>query len=65
MCLGILKGDAWKPSSKIAQVVTAAQQLLIEPIPEDAVDTDASDVFTNDRNAFNKRAKDDTKKYAK
>lgn len=65
MCLGILKGDAWKPSSKIMSVLTAAQQLLVEPVPDDAVDTDAGDKFKNDRPGFDKRAKDDTKKYAK
>ncbi|KAI9735716.1 MAG: hypothetical protein M1818_006324 [Claussenomyces sp. TS43310] len=64
MCLGILKGDVWKPSSKIRAVLEAAQQLLVEPIPDDAVNTNASDLYKNDRKGFNEQAKEWTKKYA-
>ena len=64
MCLGMLKGDIWKPSSKIMSILTAAQQLLVEPVPDDAVETTAADLYKNDRNEFNKRARDWTKKHA-
>lgn len=64
MCLGMLKGDIWKPSSKIMSILTAAQQLLVEPVPDDAVETTAADLYKNDRSEFNKRARDWTKKYA-
>lgn len=64
MCLGILKGDVWKPSSKIRAVLEAAQQLLVEPIPDDAVNTDAANLYKNDRKAFEKQVKDWTKRYA-
>jgi len=64
MCLGILKGDTWKPSSKIAAVLQAAQQLLVEPNPEDAVETTAAEMFKNHRAQFDEQAKAWTKAYA-
>ena len=65
MCIGILKPEAWKPSSKILNVLLATQQLLLEPVPDDAVESGAAEKFKNDRPTFNKEAKEYTKKYAK
>ncbi|KAF4626495.1 hypothetical protein G7Y89_g11667 [Cudoniella acicularis] len=65
MCVGILKPEAWKPSSKIMSVLTATQQLLIEPVPDDALEANAAEKFKNNRAEFNKEAKEWTKKYAK
>jgi ubiquitin-conjugating enzyme E2 D/E len=65
MCIGILKPEAWKPSSKIMSVLTATQNLMLEPVPDDAVETSAAESFKNDRGAFNKAAREYTKKYAK
>lgn len=65
MCIGILKAESWKPSSKILSVLTAAQQLLVEPIPDDAVETGAAEKYKNNRKEFDKEARDITKKYAK
>ena len=65
MCIGILKAESWKPSSKILSVLTAAQQLLVEPIPDDAVETSAAEKFKNNRKEFDKEAREYTKKYAK
>jgi len=65
MCIGILKPEAWKPSSKIMSVLAATQQLLVEPVPDDAVEQDAADKYKNRREVFNKEAKEYTKKYAK
>ncbi|TVY36164.1 Ubiquitin-conjugating enzyme E2 [Lachnellula occidentalis] len=65
MCIGILKPEAWKPSSKILSVLTATQNLLMEPVPDDAVETTAANSFKEDRAGFNKTAKEYTKKYAK
>src|ERR1700722_6159615 len=39
MCIGILKGDTWKPSSRIMNVLIATQNLLTEPVPDDALET--------------------------
>jgi len=65
ICIGILKTDAWKPSSKIMSVLTAVQQLLVEPVPDDAVEASAGEKFKNNRKEFDKEAKEYTKKYAK
>lgn len=65
MCIGILKSDSWKPSSRIPNVLTAIQQLLLEPVPDDAVEQGAAQKFKEDRKAFDKEAKEMTKKYAK
>lgn len=64
MCLGMLKPDAWKPSSKILSVLTATQDLLSEPIPDDAVETEAADLYKNKRAEFNAKASEWTKSYA-
>ncbi|EHK99230.1 putative Ubiquitin-conjugating enzyme E2 14 [Glarea lozoyensis 74030] len=65
MCIGILKPEAWKPSSKIMSVLTATQNLLAEPVPDDAVETSAAEKFKNDRPLFNREAREYTRKYAK
>ena len=64
MCLGMLKGDQWKPSSKIQGILESAQQLLVEPVPDDAVDTGAAELYTKDREEFNKKAAEMTKQHA-
>jgi ubiquitin-protein ligase len=65
MCLGMLRSDEWKPSSKIAGVLLTARNLLVEPNPDDAVETSIAELYKNDRKEFTKIAKDWTKKYAK
>ncbi|RDW70408.1 putative ubiquitin-protein ligase-2 [Coleophoma crateriformis] len=64
MCLGMLKGDVWKPSSKIMSILTAAQQLLVEPNPDDAVEASIAQKFKEDKAGFIKEAQEYTKKYA-
>lgn len=64
MCIGILKADAWKPSSKIMSVLTATQQLLAEPVPDDALEASIADKYKNDRKEYNAEAKKYTKQYA-
>lgn len=65
ICLGLLKSDLWKPSSKIMSVLLAAKQLLVEPLPDDNVEPTIAQVFKEDRKQFNATAKDYVKKYAK
>lgn len=65
MCIGILKSEAWKPSSKILNVLQATQQLLLEPQPDDALEQTAAEKYKNDRKSFDEEAKKNTKKYAK
>lgn len=64
MCIGILKAEAWKPSSKIMSVLTATQQLLSEPVPDDALEGAIAEKFNSDRKAFDAEAKKYTKQYA-
>ncbi|KAF8857828.1 ubiquitin-conjugating enzyme [Acephala macrosclerotiorum] len=65
MCIGILKSEAWKPSSRIPNVLTAIQQLLLEPVPDDALEQATAQKFKEDRKAYDKEAREMTKKYAK
>ena len=65
MCLGMLKQEEWKPSSKIASVLTFARQLLAEPMPEDAVEGRIAEQYNSDRKGFEKKAREWTDTYAK
>lgn len=65
MCLGILKPEQWKPSSKITSILEAAQQLLVEPNPDDAVEERAANLYRNERREFEKVAREWTERYAK
>jgi len=64
MCLGMLRTDEWKPPNKIAAVLNMARNLLIEPNPDDAVETSIADQYKNHRKDFEKTARDWTKRYA-
>jgi ubiquitin-conjugating enzyme E2 D/E len=64
MCLGMLRPDEWKPSSKIAGVLQFARQLLLEPMPDDAVEGRIADQYKNDRARYDELAKEWTRKYA-
>lgn len=65
MCLGILKTEQWKPSSQISSILEAAQQLLVEPNPDDAVEERAGNMYRNERGEFEKVAREWTERYAK
>ena len=64
MCLGMLRTDEWKPPNKIVAVLQMTRNLLIEPNPEDAVETSIAEAYKNDYKGFEKTAKEWTKKYA-
>lgn len=64
MCLGMLRPDEWKPSSKIGDVLRFAQQLLAEPQPDDAVEASVGKEYKEDKKEFLKKAKSWTKQYA-
>ncbi|KAL0636662.1 hypothetical protein Q9L58_004394 [Maublancomyces gigas] len=65
MCLGILRSDQWKPSCKIMAVLEMARGLLLEPNPDDAVETTIAEQFKTDKSQFEKNAKQWVKQYAK
>ena len=64
MCLGMLRPDEWKPASKIAAVLAFARQLLVEPMPDDAVEGGIAKEFKDEPAKWAKTAKEWTKKYA-
>ncbi|KAJ5625765.1 ubiquitin conjugating enzyme (UbcB) [Penicillium lagena] len=64
MCLGMLRPDEWKPSSKIAAVLEFARQLLAEPMPDDAVEGRIAEQYKNDRKRYEEIARDWTRKHA-
>ncbi|KAJ5760520.1 hypothetical protein N7520_007676 [Penicillium odoratum] len=64
MCLGMLRADEWKPSSKISAVLQFARQLLSEPMPDDAIEGRIADQYKNDKKRYEEIARDWTRKYA-
>ncbi|KAJ4424031.1 hypothetical protein N0V82_001278 [Gnomoniopsis sp. IMI 355080] len=64
ICIGLLKPDQWKPASKMAAVLAAVRQLLIEPNPDDPLETRIAEEYTKEKPKFEKQAAEYTKKYA-
>ncbi|KAJ9649773.1 hypothetical protein H2199_000552 [Coniosporium tulheliwenetii] len=64
MCLGMLRSDEWKPPNKLMAVINMARNLLIEPNPDDAVETAIADQYKSNRKEFEKNAREWTKKFA-
>ncbi|MCJ1396864.1 hypothetical protein MMC11_000054 [Xylographa trunciseda] len=65
MCLGLLRPDEWKPSSRIRDVLVFARGLLLEPVPEDAVEQGIAAEYRAERAAWEKKAREWTARYAK
>lgn len=64
MCLGLLRDNEWKPSTRMSAVLEFVRQLLIQPNPDDAVEAKIADQYKLDRAGFEKEAKEWTKRYA-
>jgi ubiquitin-conjugating enzyme E2 D/E len=64
MCLGMLRADEWKPSSKISAVLQFARQLLSEPMPDDAIEGRIAEQYRNDRARYDEVAREWTRKHA-
>lgn len=64
MCLGMLKPDQWKPSTKLNSVLEFTRQLLKEPNPDDAVEAKIADLYRQDKVTYEKEAREWTKRYA-
>jgi ubiquitin-conjugating enzyme E2 D/E len=54
--------DGWSPQLKLAEVLLMVNQLLKEPNPENPLEPEIANLYKADRNAFNKQAKEWTKK---
>ncbi|KAL9936244.1 hypothetical protein V8E36_005086 [Tilletia maclaganii] len=64
LCIGLLKAEAWKPSTKASSILMAIAQLLAEPSPDDALVASIAELYKSDRAKFDKLAAEHTKKYA-
>jgi len=64
MCTEVL-ADGWSPQLKIYDVLITVRAIMTDPNPENPLEAEIAQQFKNDRNAFNKTAKEWTKKYAK
>ncbi|KAI8824858.1 ubiquitin-conjugating enzyme/RWD-like protein [Fimicolochytrium jonesii] len=64
ICIGLLKTEVWKPSTKIADVLIALVDLLQNPVPEDALQSSIAQVYNSDRPVFEKTVREWVKKYA-
>ncbi|KAI0509318.1 ubiquitin-conjugating enzyme [Xylaria bambusicola] len=65
ICLGVLKPENWKPASRVRAVLEAVRQLLVEPNPEDPLETRIADEYKNNRPEFDKNVKSYVTRYAK
>ncbi|WFC96471.1 signal peptidase I [Malassezia brasiliensis] len=65
MCMGLLKSDMWKPSTKTATILSAIYQLLAQPDPDDSLVPAIAEQFRTDRPQFEKTAMEYTQSYAK
>jgi len=64
MCLAVLRSDNWKPPNRILSVLGTARELMKQPDPDDAIETNIADQYKNQRKEFEKTAKDWVKRYA-
>ena len=64
ICSDVL-AEGWSPQLKISEVLLTIRTLLAEPNPDNPLEAEIANQYKNDRSAFNKQAKEWTKKYAK
>lgn len=64
ICLGLLKPEAWKPSTQLRAVLEGLRNLLEEPQIGDPLEERIAQEYQNNRAEFNKNAKKHVELYA-
>lgn len=64
VCIAMLKNDQWKPALKLNAVLEAVRAILVQPNPDDPLETRIADEFKAEPDVFLKQATDITKRYA-
>lgn len=64
ICLAMLKTDNWKPMFPMRGVLEAVRNLLVEPQPDDPLETRIADEYRSNRAEFDKQALAYVAKYA-
>jgi len=65
MCLGLLRPDTWKPSSRVRDVLVFARGLLESPEVEGAVEGGIAAEVRGDRGGWERKAREWVERYAK
>lgn len=65
MCLGLLRPDTWKPSSRVKDVLVFARGLLEEPELEGAVEGGIAREVREERGEWEGKAREWVERYAK
>lgn len=63
MCLAVLR-DGWKPNSKLLNILHVVQNVLAEPLIDDAIETSIAEQYKSNRTEFEKTAREYVSKYA-
>ncbi|MCJ1335166.1 hypothetical protein MMC09_000432 [Bachmanniomyces sp. S44760] len=64
MCLGLLRADQWKPSSRVRDVLVFAQRVVEEPLPDEAVEEGIAREYREERKEWGIKARRWTRLYA-
>ncbi|KAI0018453.1 ubiquitin-conjugating enzyme [Xylariomycetidae sp. FL0641] len=65
VCLAALKPENWKPAGRVKGVLEAVRQLLVEPNPDDPLEARIADEYRENRELFDKNARQYVASYAK
>eukprot|EP00127_Corallochytrium_limacisporum_P005286 Clim_evm17s202 gene=Clim_evmTU17s202 len=64
ICLDVLKPEAWKPATKVQQVIERLNQLMCEPNFQDVLVADIGQLYQQDKAKYQKQLEESIKKHA-